>query len=78
MEFKIGDKVKHKYFGVGEIIGFDVHYNKYAVEFENERKGSLHTFPLTYKKAGLDNPLDREAGRWCYDNEIELVEKKLK
>ncbi len=33
MKFKVGDKVKHKDFGVGEIIGFDDYDNQYAVEY---------------------------------------------
>ena len=33
MKFKVGDKVKHKDFGVGEIIGFDDYDNKYAFEY---------------------------------------------
>jgi hypothetical protein len=77
MKFKVGDKVKHKEFGIGEIIGFDYWDNQYAVVFENEHKG-MYNFSLTYREAGLDKPLDRKVGRWCYDNVIELVEKKLK
>ncbi len=72
MKFKVGDKVKHKDFGVGEIIGFDDYDNRYAVEFENEYNDLTHNFLHTYMDAGLSNPIDREAGFWCRDYEIEL------
>ena len=76
MKFKVGDKVKHKKFGIGEIIGFDVHDAsyavEYAVEFEHEHY-MLHNFSEDYMNAGLSNPIDRKAGCWCWDDEIELV-----
>ena len=79
MKFKVGDKVKHKIynkdFGAGEIIGFDVHDNQYAIEFENEHNDLMHNFSNTYKDAGLSNPIDRNAGYWCLDYEIELIEE---
>ncbi len=75
MKFKIGDKVCHKDFGVGEIIGFGIYDNQYAVEFENEHNRPTHNFSNIYMYAGLDNPIDREAGHWCFDNEVELIEK---
>ena len=37
----------------------------------------MHNFSFTYKWAGLSNPIDRNAGRWCWDDEIELVKKNL-
>ena len=37
----------------------------------------MHNFSNTYS-AGLSNPIDRNAGRWCWDDEIELVEEAPK
>jgi len=77
VKFKVGDKVKHKDFGVGEIIGFDGCEDRYAVEFKNEHNGSMHNFSNTYMRAGLSNPIDRKAGRWCLEGEIELAEAEF-
>lgn len=77
-KFKVGDKVKHKDLGVGEIIGFDINDNQCAVEFEDEYYRLTHNFSRTYMYLGLSNPIDRNTGYWCWDNEIELIEEVSK
>lgn len=66
MNFRIGDKVNHKVYGVGEVkyIRYGKHY---AVEFEEEND-IFHTC------SGFCKNLH---GYWCLKRELELSELEL-
>jgi hypothetical protein len=71
MKFKVGDKVKHKDFGVGEIVYIDKKATvmPYAVQFEtfNEDLHDLGILGAPKIKSGH--------GWWCEEGELKLVEE---
>ena len=67
MKFKVGDKVKHKEFGVGEIVHIDEEIGlTYAVMFEifNEILHDLGIYGAPKVKKGH--------GMWCKESDLEL------
>ena len=74
MKFKVGDKVKHKEFGVGKIVYIketleELGENRYAVRFEtfNKNLHDLGEWGAPEVKMGH--------GMWCKECDLELVEE---
>ena len=74
MKFKVGDKVKHEEYGIGEIVYIQVNdkYCPYAVKFEKPND-SLNML------GGYGAPrVENKHGLWCSEEDLELVEEAPK
>lgn len=74
MKFKVGDKVKHEEYGIGEIVYIQVNdkYCPYAVKFEKPND-SLNML------GGYGAPrVENKHGLWCSEEDLELVKEELK
>jgi hypothetical protein len=71
MKFKIGDKVKHKVFGVGKIVHINEYESEipYAVEFKTFNE-NLHNLGI-----GGAPKVKNYHGWWCKECDLELVEE---
>ena len=74
MKFKVGDKVKHKEFGIGKIVYInetleELRENRYAIRFEtfNKNLHDLGIWGAPEVKMGH--------GMWCKECDLELVEE---
>lgn len=70
MKFKVGDRVKHKEFGKGNIVYYCKSKNQpYLVEFDKSNP-ALHNGSLSGKK------YKEEHCWWCYEQEMQLIKPK--
>lgn len=67
MKFKVGDRVKHKQFGEGNIVHYDENGEQpYLVEFDKSNP-KLHSGSLSKKK------YKEKHCWWCYEHEMQLI-----